>query len=131
MSPRRAWSASGRRASSRSSGRRAGPRRRPWSPSRPGPSLLEIRDLEVAYGGLPALSSVSLRVEAGEFVALVGANGAGKSTLLRSVAGLVRPRAGTIRWREEDLTTLSPDRVVDRGIALVPEGRKLFGQMTV
>jgi len=64
-------------------------------------------------------------------VALVGANGAGKSTLLRSVAGLVRPRAGTIRWREEDLTTLSPDRVVDRGIALVPEGRKLFGQMTV
>jgi len=64
-------------------------------------------------------------------VALVGANGAGKSTLLRTIAGLVRPRAGIIRWQGEDLGALSADVVVERGIAMVPEGRKLFGQMTV
>ena len=64
-------------------------------------------------------------------MALVGANGAGKSTLLRTIAGLVRPRAGIIRWQGEDLGALSADVVVERGIAMVPEGRKLFGQMTV
>ncbi len=64
-------------------------------------------------------------------MALVGANGAGKSTLLRTIAGLVRPRAGVIRWRNDDLRSLSADVVVERGIAMVPEGRKLFGQMTV
>jgi len=74
---------------------------------------------------------VTLRVEPGELVALVGANGAGKSTLLRTIAGLVRPRAGIIRWQGEDLGALSADVVVERGIAMVPEGRKLFGQMTV
>jgi len=95
------------------------------------PHGLEIRDLEVAYGGLTALAGVTLRVEPGEFVALVGANGAGKSTLLRSITGLVRPRAGLVRWRDEDLGALSADRVVERGIAMVPEGRKLFPQMTV
>jgi len=74
---------------------------------------------------------VTLRVEAGELVALVGGNGAGKSTLLRTIAGLVRPRAGIIRWQGDDLGALSADVVVERGIAMVPEGRKLFGQMTV
>jgi branched-chain amino acid transport system ATP-binding protein len=93
--------------------------------------MLEVQDLEVAYGGLAALSGVTLRVEPGELVALVGANGAGKSTLLRCIGGLVRPRAGLIRWRGEDLCSIPPDGIVGRGIATVPEGRKLFGRMTV
>ena len=93
--------------------------------------MLEVQDLEVAYGGLPALSGVTLKVERGEFVALVGANGAGKSTLLKCVGGLVRPRAGRIRWKGEDLLRVPADGVVERGIAMVPEGRKLFGRMTV
>ena len=93
--------------------------------------VLDIRDLDVAYGGLGALSAVTLGVEPGELVALVGANGAGKSTLLRSIAGLVRPRAGVIRWRGEDLRAVPADGVVERGIAMVAEGRRLFGRMTV
>ena len=93
--------------------------------------MLEVQDLEVAYGGLTALSGVSLRVEPGEFVALVGANGAGKSTLLKSIGSLVRPRAGHIRWQGEDLRSVPADGVVERGIAMVPEGRRLFGRMTV
>ena len=92
---------------------------------------LEIQDLDVDYDGLAALSSASLRVQAGEIVALVGANGAGKTTLLRSITGLLRPRAGLIRWKGEDLLSLRPHRIVERGIALVPEGRRLFGGMTV
>ena len=93
--------------------------------------VLEVRDLEVAYGGLAALSGVTLTVGPGEFVALVGANGAGKSTLLRCIGSLVRPRAGLIRWQGRDLRSVPPDGVVERGIAMVPEGRKLFGRMTV
>jgi branched-chain amino acid transport system ATP-binding protein len=80
---------------------------------------------------LPALSGVTLRVEPGEFVALVGANGAGKSTLLRSIAGLVHPGAGLLRWAGDDLRARAPDTIVETGIAIVPEGRKLFPQMTV
>ena len=93
--------------------------------------MLEVQDLEVAYGGLAALSGVTLRVEPGEFVALVGANGAGKSTLLRCIGSLVRPRAGRVRWKGEDLRSVPADGIVERGIAMVPEGRKLFGRMTV
>jgi branched-chain amino acid transport system ATP-binding protein len=93
--------------------------------------VLEIRDLEAAYGDARALSGVTLTVGAGEIVALLGPNGAGKSTLLKTVAGLLRPRAGTIRWEGEDLGRVGAHRVVERGIALVPEGRRLFGSMTV
>jgi branched-chain amino acid transport system ATP-binding protein len=105
-------------------------------PARPQAGLglsaaLEVRGLDVAYGGLAALAGVTLHVGAGELVALVGANGAGKSTLLRSVAGLVRPGAGAIRWRGEELGAVPADGVVERGIALVAEGRRLFGRMTV
>src|SRR5262249_16084143 len=93
--------------------------------------VLDVRDLEVAYGDLTALGGVSLTVGAGEIVALVGANGAGKSTLLRSIAGLLRPGMGQIRLDSHDLTRVFPHEIVARGVALVPEGRRLFGQMTV
>jgi branched-chain amino acid transport system ATP-binding protein len=93
--------------------------------------VLEIRDLDAGYGDLPVLRGVTLSVGAGEIVALLGPNGAGKSTLLTSIAGLLRPRAGSIRWEGADLTALSAHRVVERGLALVPEGRRLFAGMTV
>jgi branched-chain amino acid transport system ATP-binding protein len=93
--------------------------------------VLEIQEVEAAYGDLPVLSGVTLTVGRGEIVALLGPNGAGKSTLLTSIAGLLRPRAGTIRWDGADLTTLAPHLVVERGLALVPEGRRLFSGMTV
>jgi branched-chain amino acid transport system ATP-binding protein len=93
--------------------------------------VLEVEELHAGYGELRALSGVSLRVAPGEIVALVGSNGAGKSTLLRAVAGLVRPRAGRIRWEGRDVVGVQPYRLVERGLALVPEGRRLFGRMTV
>jgi len=93
--------------------------------------VLEIRGLEAAYGDVPALSGVTLRVGDGEIVALLGPNGAGKSTLLGCVAGLVRPRAGIISWDSENLLTVAPHLIVERGLAVVPEGRRLFGSMTV
>ncbi len=93
--------------------------------------MLEIRGLEAAYGDVPALSGVTLRVGAGEIVALLGPNGAGKSTLLGCVAGLVRPRAGAISWGGENLLAVAPHLIVERGLAVVPEGRRLFGSMTV
>jgi branched-chain amino acid transport system ATP-binding protein len=93
--------------------------------------VLEVRDLDVAYGELRALVGVAVEVGVDEIVALVGSNGAGKTTLLRCIAGLTRPRAGRVRWQGEDLTGLPPHRVVERGVAMVPEGRRLFGHMTV
>jgi ABC-type branched-subunit amino acid transport system ATPase component len=93
--------------------------------------VLELRGLEAAYGDVPALSGVTLRVGAGEIVALLGPNGAGKSTLLGCVSGLVRPRAGSISWEGENLLTIAPHLIVERGLAVVPEGRRLFGSMTV
>jgi len=93
--------------------------------------VLEIRDLDAGYGDVRVLSGVSLSIGPGEIVALLGPNGSGKSTLLTAIAGLLRPRAGSIRWQGEDLTALRPHLVVERGLALVPEGRRLFGSMTV
>ena len=93
--------------------------------------MLEVQNLTAAYGDLPALSDATLYVGAGEIVALVGPNGAGKSTLLQCVTGLLQPRAGTIRWDSRDLLALHPHQIVEHGLALVPEGRRLFGQMTV
>ena len=93
--------------------------------------VLEIAGLEAGYGDVRALSGVTLSIAAGEIVALLGPNGAGKSTLLNCVAGLVRPSAGSIRWDGQDLRALHTHLVVERGVALVPEGRRLFGGMTV
>ena len=93
--------------------------------------LLEIQDLNAAYGDTPALSGVALSIEPGEIVTLLGPNGAGKTTLLMTIAGLLRPRAGRILWEGEDLSRVPSHLIVERGLALVPEGRRLFGSMTV
>ena len=86
--------------------------------------MLKIENLHVAYGGIQALRGISLEVPDGKIVTLIGANGAGKSTTLRTIAGLVKPAAGRIRLQAEDLTGLSPDKIVSKGITLVPEGRR-------
>jgi branched-chain amino acid transport system ATP-binding protein len=93
--------------------------------------LLEIKDLHVSYGTVQALWGVSLHVPEGSIVALVGANGAGKSTLLKTVSGMNRPQMGSILFSGKDITGLAPEEVVNAGIALVPEGRKLFARLTV
>jgi branched-chain amino acid transport system ATP-binding protein len=96
-----------------------------------GAPVLEVRDLVVHHGQLRALDAISLRVLAGEVYAIIGANGAGKSTLLRTIAGLHRPTAGSILFDGEDVTSLRPERRARRGIVMVPEGRRLFGSLTV
>ena len=93
--------------------------------------LLEVRDLTVRHGQLQALTGVSLAVEAGETLAIIGANGAGKSTLLRTIAGLHAPAAGSVLVEGRDVTRLRPHRRVAEGIVLVPEGRRLFPSLTV
>ena len=93
--------------------------------------LLEVKDLSVSYGDVRALVDVSLEVEEGSIVALVGSNGAGKSTLLKAIAGLLHPSKGTVLFNEKDLGKLSTKHRVDRGIVLVPEGRRLFQTLTV
>ncbi len=93
--------------------------------------LLEVRQLNVAYGDVRALWDVSLEVEEGSIVALVGANGAGKTTLLKSIAGLLRPLGGQILFEGEDLGRLNTKHRVDKGIVMVPEGRRLFQTLTV
>ena len=93
--------------------------------------LLEVRSLTVYHGQLRALTEVSLTVEHGEVVAIIGANGAGKSTLLRAIAGLHRPAGGAILLDGDDLGRATPERRVAAGISLVPEGRRLFGSLTV
>ena len=96
-----------------------------------GTPLLEVRDLTVNHGQLRALDSISLRVFPGEVYAIIGANGAGKSTLLRTIAGLHRPAAGSVLLDGTDLTRQRPERRARQGIVLVPEGRRLFGSLTV
>jgi branched-chain amino acid transport system ATP-binding protein len=93
--------------------------------------MLETERLEVAYGDATALWDVSLRVDEGELVSVVGPNGSGKTTLINAIAGLLRARSGRLRFGGEDLTRLAPHEVSSRGIAIVPEGRRLFAGMTV
>jgi branched-chain amino acid transport system ATP-binding protein len=93
--------------------------------------MLRIEGLEVRYQELRALRGVSLRVERGDLVALIGSNGAGKTTLLNAVSGLVNAASGRISWEDTPLLGLPPDEVCRKGIIQVPEGRKLFAMMTV
>ncbi|MDI7246786.1 MAG: ABC transporter ATP-binding protein [Bacillota bacterium] len=93
--------------------------------------LLSIRDLHVSYGNIKAVRGISLDVEEGQIVTLIGANGAGKSTTLRAISGLVRPSAGSVVFRGMELSKLAPHRVVEAGIAHVPEGRGIFANLTV
>ncbi len=94
-------------------------------------SLLRIEDLSVAYGQIEALKGVSLSVEKGEVVAILGANGAGKTTLMRAISSLIAKRGGRILFEDQDVTRAPADRVVRLGIAQSPEGRRVFGTLTV
>lgn len=94
-------------------------------------SLLEIRDLKVNYGGIEALKGVSFDVKEGEIVTLIGANGAGKSTTLRAIMSVVNPASGTISYEGKDITHAATHDIVQRGIVLVPEGRRVFPNLTV
>lgn len=93
--------------------------------------MLTLENVFVNYGTLQIIQGVSMEIKDGEMISLVGSNGAGKTTLLKTISGLKRPESGKIIWDGEDITTLTPDKIVARGIVQVPEGRKLFPQMTV
>ena len=93
--------------------------------------MLKVRDLVVAYGGIEALKGISIDVPDGQIVTLIGANGAGKSTLLRTIMGLVKPQSGTVEYNGETINGLNSQRIVSRGITLVPEGRRVFPNLTV
>jgi len=93
--------------------------------------MLEIRDVEAGYGRTPVLHAISLTVQPREIVSLIGSNGAGKSTTLKTISGLLRTRRGTIRFADRILSELPPHSVVRAGISHVPEGRRLFADMTV
>jgi branched-chain amino acid transport system ATP-binding protein len=94
-------------------------------------AFLEVNDIQVSYGAIQALRGISLKVEEGEIVTLIGANGAGKSTTVRTIAGLLKPTAGAITFDGRDLAKLSPEQIVRGGIALSPEGRLVFSRMSV
>jgi branched-chain amino acid transport system ATP-binding protein len=94
-------------------------------------TLLEIHDIHAYYGNIHALKGVSLIVEEGEIVSLIGANGAGKTTTLRSIAGLLKPRSGYIKLEGEDLSEYKTHELVKRGVAMVPEGRGVFARLSV
>ena len=93
--------------------------------------LLEVRDIRTRYGSIEALKGISLTVDAGEVVTLIGSNGAGKSTTLRSISGLTPARTGTITFAGEEITHVPAHEIVGHGIALAPEGRHCFSRMTV
>ena len=93
--------------------------------------MLKIDELKVSYGGIEAVKGITFEVPERKIVTLIGANGAGKSTTLRTIAGLVKPAHGCIHLQGEDITSLSPDRIVSKGLTLVPEGRLVFPDLTV
>jgi branched-chain amino acid transport system ATP-binding protein len=93
--------------------------------------VLELKDLVVHYGSIAALHGVSIKVEQGSIVTLIGANGAGKTTTLRTISGIVKSKSGSIRFEGRDVTHLAPHQIVERGIAQSPEGRMVFANLTV
>ena len=94
-------------------------------------SLLEVRDLKAGYGSLPVLQGISFDVEEGETAVLLGLNGAGKTTTVLSLAGLLKPWSGTVTFNGENITGMDPRKLVSRGVVLVPEGRRVFPQLSV
>ena len=94
-------------------------------------NMLKVTDLKVNYGGIEALKGISFDVRQGQIVTLIGANGAGKSTTLRAISGLVKPSEGSINFMGRDITSLNSQKIVAEGIALVPEGRRVFSNLTV
>lgn len=94
-------------------------------------NILEIKDLVVSYGGIEAVKNISLDVPKGEIVTLIGANGAGKSTTLKTIAGIVKPKTASIIFKGIELSNKTPDYIVKQGITLVPEGRRVFPNLTV
>ena len=94
-------------------------------------NILEIKGLVVSYGGIEAVKGIDLTVEQGKIVTLIGSNGAGKSTTLKTIAGLVKPKSGSITFQGEPLLGKSTDQIVSRGVTLVPEGRRVFPNLTV
>jgi branched-chain amino acid transport system ATP-binding protein len=94
-------------------------------------ALLEVTEIDAHYGRIQALRRLSLNVDRGEIVALIGSNGAGKTTTLRTISGLMHPGHGTIKFDGKDITQVGPDKIVDLGICQSPEGRRLFPRMTV
>ncbi len=95
------------------------------------PKILEINDINVFYGAIHAIKGISLSVDAGEIVTLIGANGAGKSTTLRTISGLLHPKTGTISFLGKRIDEMKANQIVQEGISQVPEGRKIFAEMTV
>jgi len=93
--------------------------------------MLEVRGIETYYGNIPALREISIDVPGGSVVAIIGANGAGKTTLMKTIAGVLRPRSGTVSFLGEEITGLPSHKIVRRGVALVPEGRAILSRMTV
>ncbi|MBQ4045920.1 MAG: ABC transporter ATP-binding protein [Lachnospiraceae bacterium] len=94
-------------------------------------ALLEIKDIRVYYGMIQALKGISMEVNQGEVVALIGANGAGKTTTLHTITGLLRPKTGSIIFKDKDITKVPAHKIVSMGMAHVPEGRRVFAEMTV
>ncbi len=93
--------------------------------------ILDLQNISVSYGGIQAVRGINLKVMPGELVTLIGANGAGKSTTLRAITGLVHPAGGKVLYEGKDITNAAPYSLVERGLVMVPEGRGIFGQLTI
>lgn len=93
--------------------------------------MLEIKEIDVYYGAIHALKKMSLEVEQGSIVTLIGANGAGKTTTLKTISGILRPKSGSITYKGKEITKVAPEKIVSLGISQVPEGRRIFPTMTV
>ena len=94
-------------------------------------AMLEIKDLKVYYGVIQAIKGVSFEVNEGEVIALIGANGAGKTTILQTITGLISPRSGSVIFEGKDITKVPAHKIVSMGMAHVPEGRRVFAQLSV